>query len=77
MYVCVCVCVCVCVYLNADNSHDDVVIVCAAPAQDVGSFFISLLTKFMNSILCAVKRQQTEQVAELLSWRQLIQTNTK
>ncbi len=56
--------VCVCVHLNADNSHDDVVILCAAPAQDVGSFFISLLTKFVNSILCAVKRQQTELVTK-------------
>lgn len=46
--------VCMYVYLNADNSHNDVVIVCAAPAQDVGSFFIPLLTEFMNGILCAV-----------------------
>lgn len=55
-----CVCICMFVYLNADNSHDDVVIICAAPAQDIGSFFISLQTEFMNGILCAVQREQTK-----------------
>lgn len=41
-------------YLTADDSDDDVLVVGAAPAQDVGALFIALLPQLLNGVLGAV-----------------------
>lgn len=40
-----------CVYLLANHSNDDVLVVSAAPAQDVGALFVALLTQLVAGIL--------------------------
>lgn len=38
-------------YLIADHSDDDVLVVSAAPAQDVGALLVALLTQLVDGIL--------------------------
>lgn len=38
-------------YLIADHSDDDVLVVSAAPAQNVGALFVALLTQLVDSII--------------------------
>lgn len=40
-------------YLTADDSDDDVLVVGAAPAQDVGALLVALLAQLLNGILSA------------------------
>lgn len=40
-------------YLIADHGDDDVLVVSAAPAQDVGALLVALLTQLVNGILRA------------------------
>lgn len=49
-------------YLHADDSHDDIVIVCTAPSEDIGALFIALLLQFVNGVLRAVCRINTQEI---------------
>lgn len=40
-------------YLIADHSNDDVLVVSAAPAQNVGTLLVALLTQLVDGILRA------------------------
>lgn len=42
-------------YLSADHSDDDVLVVSAAPAQDVGALLVALLTQFVGGVLRTVE----------------------
>ena len=38
-------------YLSADHSDDDVLVVSAVPAQDVGALVVALLTQLVDGII--------------------------
>lgn len=42
------------VYLAADDGDDDVLVVGAAPAQDVGALLVAFLAQLLNCIIGAV-----------------------
>lgn len=42
------------IYLAADDSDDDILVVGAAPAQDVGTLLVAFLAQLLNGVIGAV-----------------------
>lgn len=57
-------------YLAADDSDDNVLVVGAAPAQDVGALFVALLAQLLNGIIGAERGRERKTQWETRSMQQ-------
>lgn len=55
-------------YLSADHRDDDVLVVSAAPAQDVGSLLVAFMTQLVYGVLRTAERGDKKQKHE--KWAQ-------